>query len=129
MDKNDRDYLRMIWFDNLFTKNPEIKTLRFARLIFGPSSSPYDLNGTVKIHLEKFINDEQKKKVIIKLLGDLYVDDVTSSVNDTKEKIKFYETSKSCLLSGKFDLRKWVTNEENLQTLINPKEHSINPRF
>ena len=128
IDKNDRDYLRMIWFDNLFTKNPEIKTLRFARLVFGLSSCPFALNGTVKIHLEKF-NDEQKRKVIIKLLGDLYAHDVTSSVNDTKEGIKFYETSKSCLLSGKFDLRKWVTNEENLQTFINPKEHSINPRF
>ena len=129
MDKNDRDYLRMIWFDNLFIENAEIKILRFARLVFGLSSSPFVLNGTVKIHLEKFINDEQKRKVIIKLLRDLYVDDITSSVNDAKEEIKFYETSKSCLLSGKFDLRKWVTNEENLQTFINPKEHSINPRF
>ena len=84
INKNDRDYLRMIWFDNLFIENAEIKILRFARLVFGLSSSPFVLNGTVKIHLEKFINDEQKRKVIIKLLRDLYVDDITSSVNDAK---------------------------------------------
>ena len=117
----------MIWFDNFFTENPDIKILGFARLVFGLSSSPFVLNITVKIHLEKFMNDAQKRKVIIKLLRDLYIDDVMSSINDAKEGIKFYETSKSCLLSGKFDLRKCVTNNENLQTFINSKEHSINP--
>ena len=116
----------MIWFDNFFTENPDIKILGFARLVFGLSSSPFVLNVTVKIHLEKFMNDVQKRKVIIKLLRDLYVDDAMPSINDTKEGIKFYETSKSCLLSGKFDLRKCVTNNENLQTFINSKEHSIN---
>ena len=73
------------------------------------------------------IIDEQERKVIIKLPRDLYVDDITSSVNDTKEGIKFYETSKSCLLSRKFELRKWVANDKNLPTFINSKEHSINP--
>ena len=87
--KNDRDYLRMIWFDNLFTENPEMKILHFARLVFGLSSSPFVLSGTVKIHLEKFINNEQKRKVTIKLLRDLYVEMSRQALMIQKRELSF----------------------------------------
>ena len=95
----------MIWFDNTLNKDP-IKLLRFTRLVFRLLSTPFALNGTIKIHLEKFLSDEQKKDVIIKLLIDFYVDDVTSSFYSINDGIQFYEISKSCLLKGQFVLRK-----------------------
>ena len=36
IDQNNCDYLRMFWND-IFTRNPEIKILRFTRLAFGLS--------------------------------------------------------------------------------------------
>ena len=45
MDQNDRNYLRMIWFDNALSTNPTMKLLRFTRLVFGLTSSPFVLNG------------------------------------------------------------------------------------
>ena len=71
MDENDRDYLRMVWFDNVLSTNPTMKLLRFTRMVVGLTSSPFVV--TVKINLKKFLSDNQKKDVIIKLLRDLYV--------------------------------------------------------
>ena len=100
-----------------------MKLLRFIRLVFGLTSSPFVLNGTVKIHLEKFLSDNQNKDVIIKLLRDLYVDHVTSSFDSIKEGIQFYEISESCLLKGQFASRKWITNDQKLQRFIDAKEN------
>ena len=87
----------MIWFDNVFSTHPTITLLQFTRLIFGLTSSPPVLNRTVKAQLEKFLSDNQKKDVIIKLLRDLFVD-VTTSFDSINEGIHFYEISKSRLL-------------------------------
>ena len=46
------------------------------------------------------------KKIIQKLIRDLYVDDVTSSLNNQIEGQQLYETAKSCLSSANFELRK-----------------------
>ena len=54
MDENDRDYLPMIWFDSVLSTNLTMKLLQFTRSLFGLTSNPFVLNGTVKIHLEKF---------------------------------------------------------------------------
>ena len=50
IDESNRDYLRMIWFDNVFSTNPTIKLLQFTRFVFGLTSSPSVLNRTIKIH-------------------------------------------------------------------------------
>ena len=123
MDENDRDYLRMIWFDNVLSTNSTMKLLRFTRLVFGLTSSPFILNRTVKIHLDKVLSDNQKKDVIIILLTDLYADHVTTSFDSINEGIQFYEISKSCLLKGQFALRKLVTNYQKLQLFIDAKEN------
>ena len=97
IDESNRDYLRMIWFDNVFSTNPTITLLQFTSLVFGLTSSPSVLNRTIKAQLEKFLSDNQKKDVIIKLLRDLFLD-VTTSFDSINEGIHFYEISKSRLL-------------------------------
>lgn len=52
--KEDRDVLRFLWFDDVKKEYPEIIVLRFARVVFGVSSSPFLLNATVKHHVERY---------------------------------------------------------------------------
>ena len=85
IDENHSDFLQMIWYENVFAQNPTVKILRFARVAFGLTSSPFILNGTVRIHLQKNLPDEHIKAIIQTLIGDLYVDDVTSSLKNQIE--------------------------------------------
>ena len=104
--EDQRDFLRMMWYKNAFAKNPTVKTLHFARVVFGLNSSPFILNGTVRIHLQKYLCEENIKDIIQKLIGDLYVHNVTSSLNNQAEGQQFYETAKSSLSSASFELCK-----------------------
>ena len=41
----DRDYLRFLWFDDIYKDNPEILKYRFTRIIFGATCSQFLLTG------------------------------------------------------------------------------------
>ena len=78
--------------------------------------SPFLLNEILKLHFTKllfkylhvnFINE--------KLLHDLYVDNLVSSFNGENLVYKFYQGACNILMLGGFQLRKWITNFENLQ--------------
>ena len=45
-----RDFLRFMWFDDVFKSHPELISLSFTRVLFGLTYSPFLLNGTVKSH-------------------------------------------------------------------------------
>ena len=44
INKTDRDCLRFLWFDYVFSDSPKIVRSRFARVIFDVTSSSYLLN-------------------------------------------------------------------------------------
>ena len=52
IQESDRDVLRFLWVDDIKNPNPKITALRFTRVVFGVSSSPFLLNATVKHHME-----------------------------------------------------------------------------
>ena len=51
----DNEFLRFLWFGNVFATEPKIVHNCFARVIFGVTSSPFLLNGTVKKHTQVII--------------------------------------------------------------------------
>ena len=57
----------------------------------------------------------------------MYFVDSATSFNGVDDAYYFYETAKSCLQKGNFDLRKWITNNENLQHRINDQEIDYKP--
>ena len=67
IDKNYRDFLLTIWYVNVFDPTPTIKILQFARLVFGLTSSSFILNGAGRVHLEKYMHDENIKDIIQKI--------------------------------------------------------------
>ena len=126
IDTEHRDFLRFLWYNDVRTDFlPSV--IRFTRLVFGLTSSPFILNTTVKFHLSQYLGQEKLKCVIEKFLHDLYVDDSTASFDDVDDAYYFYQTAKSCLQKESFDLRKWITKNENLQHRINEHEIDYKP--
>ena len=46
--KEDRDYLRFLWFDNVFSDQPTVVRNRFAHIVFGVTSSPFCLSESTR---------------------------------------------------------------------------------
>ena len=70
-----RNFLRFMWFDDVFKIHSELISLRFTRVLFGLTCSPFLLNGTIKSNLLKYTQFADIKKFVEKLLHNLYVDD------------------------------------------------------
>ena len=54
IDEKNRDTLRFLWVDDIDSELPRKQVLRFARVVFGVSSSPFLLNATIKHHIDKY---------------------------------------------------------------------------
>ena len=54
VNPKDRDVLRFLWVKDPFSSEPEIVVLRFTRVVFGISASPFLLNATIKHHIEGY---------------------------------------------------------------------------
>ena len=65
--EDHRDLLRFLWFKNINDVPLTPTTLRFTRVVFGLTSSPFLLNGTIKHHLEKYMLNPNFTEVIKKL--------------------------------------------------------------
>ena len=94
-----------------------VKTLRFARVMFGLTCSPFLSNDTIRAHVEKHLV-ENTEKFLLPFLRDLYVDDTATSFNDLTKATEFYHLTKSILPSGGFNLQKWETNNLVLRNII-----------
>ena len=116
----DRDYMRFLWYKDPFSDNPEAVRYRFARVIFGVNSSPFLLNGTLRVHMERFntVDPEFVKKV----LRSVYMDDLSLGGDSLDETYTLCKKPKLRFLEGNFNLRKCRTNSEELRSII--KEES-----
>ncbi len=74
--RNDRDVLRFLWFDNVFSDQPNLIQLRFTRVVFGVTSSPYLLNATLRHHLGQY--QEVQPELVEKLSKAAYDDDIVT---------------------------------------------------
>ena len=121
--KEDRDVLRFLWFDDVKKEYPEIIVLRFARVVFGVSSSPFLLNATVKHHVERY--GEEDPEFVETFLRSIYVDDLSSGGDTDEEAYQLYIKSKVRLAEGGFNLRKFVTNSPELRKQIEDNENRL----
>ena len=120
VDDRDRDVLRFLWVDDIAKADPEIRVFRFTRVVFGVSSSPFLLNATIKYHLEKFL--ETNEAAVKTLLNSTYVDDVVTGANSDEAAFELYTQSKDMFRQGGFNLRKFVSNSQELQLRIDCAE-------
>ena len=123
ISKEHRDFLRFLWDENVNSESDaKLIVHRFLRVVFGVTSSPFLLNGTIRHHLSKYLSSDQQ--FVERLLEDLYVDDVTSGTKTIEQGKEFYEKTKFILSEAGFDLRKRVTNDSKLQKFFDSQENS-----
>jgi hypothetical protein len=116
----DRNVLRFLWVDDISKEKPEIIVLRFTRVVFGVSSSPFLLNATIAHHIGQY--EIVDPTFVQRFLENIYVDDLSAggaSVSDTYE---FYVKSKLRLAEGGFNLRKFMSNSKELMNKIEANE-------
>ena len=75
INKEHRDLVRFLWYENIYKESPELVILQFCRFVFGLTCSPFLLNGTISAHLEQFNGYVNLKDFICKFIRDLSVDD------------------------------------------------------
>lgn len=119
----DRDALRFLWVDNVEKASPVVQKLRFTRVVFGVSASPFLLNATINHHLQKY--RDEHPDLVNTLRKSLYVDDVTYGANGEDEAYKLYVLSKKVFADGGFNLQKFVTDSPILQQRIATDEQTL----
>ena len=117
----DRDFLRFLWMDDITKDNLEIAIRRFTRVVFGVSSSPFLLNGTISHHISSY--KDVDPDFVEEVLKSLYLDDFASSVSSETEGFSLYKL-KERFKKGEFNMRKWETNSDVLRKKIASAEES-----
>ena len=108
----ERDALRFHWIVDIQSR--EVETLRFTRVLFGLSPSPFLLNGVIQQHLESWQTrlPESAKEA----LRSLYVDDFISGEPTVSKAKQLKRETTEIFADAKFELHKWHSNEPELET-------------
>ena len=84
--KPDHVVLRFLWIQDSSAPQSEVITLRFTRVVFGVSPSPFLLNATVDFHIQRYMDTDPNLEKKFRQL--IYVDD-TASFPDVDSPYKF----------------------------------------
>ena len=58
VSEEQKDFLRFIWLEDIFSDNPKLLILRLNRILFGMNSSPFLLNGTLHHHITEYYKED-----------------------------------------------------------------------
>ena len=117
----EQNYLRFLWYGDVFSDFPKLKRLRFARVIFGVTSLSFLLNGTIRRHIGNYEYDEA---FVEKIENSFYVDDFFGGDTSFETAIELYKKLRVRFAEGYFNLRKWRTSDVNLRKLISETAQS-----
>ena len=117
-----RDYVRFLWFEdpeNVDFENFENNRLveyKVCRVLFGLKPSPILLSATLIKHIMQW--NASDPKFVSELLDGLHIDDLNSGKNSENEALEFYVKAKEILATGGFNLRKFQSNNPNLEQKV-----------
>ena len=104
----DRDALRILWTDEPWNPQSDLKIYRYTALIFGLKSSPAILDHVIRLHLEKF--QETDPELIARLKTEFYVDNLVSGAETVQEAKELFAKTRDIFKAGHFNLRQWKSN-------------------
>ena len=94
---------------------PEVVVYRFTRVIFGMNASQYLLAVCIRKHLFQL---KETHDEVGHLIRSLFVDDYIGGADNPEEAMKMYARIKELLLQAGLELRKWCSNNVNVQKQI-----------
>ena len=98
----------------------DLMELRFTRVVFGVSFSPFLLNATLRHHLDKY--ESSHPDPIKQLRQSLYVDDLACGAPDEEQAYVMLVSAKKILRNAGFNLRKFHSSSGALQARVSPLE-------
>lgn len=105
VQRSDQDVHRFLW-----QCGDIVRVMRFVRVPFGNTSSPFLLNATLKHHL----NFYPDSVTVRELQENLYVDDWLSGADTVEEASKMLSKAQGILSDAGMTLSKWHTNSDIL---------------
>ncbi len=118
--EEDRDVLRFIWIDDILKDNP-LLIYRFTRVVFGVNASLFLLNATIDHHIRSYTDNPT---FVDMFLSSLYVDDLNGGGDTTEDVLELYKKASQRMFEGGFMLRKWRSNNPDVQEVIAQTEVS-----
>ena len=107
-----KEYLRFLWVNDIQVDNPQILILRFLRLIFGITSSPFGLMGTSSEHVSQYKLEDPT--FVNKVERDTYMDDIITGTDSVDEGFNLFLKLKSRFADAKFTLHKFLSSSREL---------------
>ncbi|GFU11322.1 reverse transcriptase domain-containing protein [Nephila pilipes] len=112
LSEKDKDAVRFLFVEKIDKSiaqqfSEQVEVYRFKRLLFGVNSSPSLLAATIRLFIQKFRN--LFPDVFEILDSCMYVNDLITGANDTREASKLSRGAKEIMSKASMNLRKWVT--------------------
>ena len=105
----ERSLFRFHWIKNL---DPNVlDTNRFTKLVFGLTQSPFMLEGTLKQHFQRYMNEYPI--VIQKFQNVIYINDLVSGGPNLAEIENLKQKSIELFSNRGINLHKWHSNIPN----------------
>ena len=88
--------------------------MRFQRLPFGVSSSPFILNATLRHHFSWYMGNYNYSFVTKELSKNLYVDNFCTGSDTKQEAFEIHQKACHVLSQASMPLTKWISNDQEL---------------
>ena len=101
LKREDRDVHRFLW-----ECDGTVRVMRFVRVTFGVSSSPFLLNATIRHHLSKY----DQSHAVVEMQNNFYVDDFISGADTEEEGAALLSEAQSVMAEAGMTLSKCTSN-------------------
>ena len=119
LDVSHRDFVRF-----LYLRSIKHCYYRVSRVLFGLSSSPFLLSGTLIHHAHNYASFDPE--FVLHFIKSFHVDNLISGVDSLQEVESFYLKCRERLATANLSLRKFVSNSGSLNSRINNVTHENN---
>ena len=99
--REDRDVHRFLW-----QCDGRVRVMRFMRVTFGVSSSPFLLNATISHHLSRYY----QSRAVTEMQSNFYVDDLISGADTEEEARDLLTEAQSVMADAGMVLSKYTSN-------------------
>ena len=92
-----------------------VRVMRFKRIPFGLSCSPFILNAVIKTHLGYYESND----IVTEMAENMFVDDLISGADSVSEASEMYKECNRIVQDAGMTFTKWCSNDKDLNLFMN----------